>query len=93
MFTANAGIIEPLSFSRPVICNHHAGSTRRPGSKTSGPRPTLFRSAPDCSQNAAKVSSHKKERLEMHIKGDGKRYIVHSDELLAAFIELEATLV
>jgi hypothetical protein len=29
----------------------------------------------------------------MHIKGDGKRYIVHSDELLAAFLELEATLV
>jgi hypothetical protein len=29
----------------------------------------------------------------MHIKGDGKRYIVHSDELLAASIELEATLV
>jgi hypothetical protein len=25
-------------------------------------------------------------------KGDGKRYIVHSDELLTAFLELEATL-
>jgi hypothetical protein len=24
-------------------------------------------------------------------KGDGKRYIVHSDELLSAFLELEAT--
>ncbi len=23
-------------------------------------------------------------------KGDGKRYIVHSDELLSAFLELEA---
>jgi hypothetical protein len=25
-------------------------------------------------------------------KGDGKRYVVHSDELLSAFLELEATL-
>jgi hypothetical protein len=25
-------------------------------------------------------------------KGDGKRYIVHSDELLSAFLELEAML-
>jgi hypothetical protein len=25
-------------------------------------------------------------------KDDGKRYIVHSDELLSAFLELEATL-
>ena len=25
-------------------------------------------------------------------KNDGKRYIVHSDELLSAFLELEATL-
>ena len=25
-------------------------------------------------------------------KGDGKRYIVHSDELLSAFLELEKTL-
>jgi hypothetical protein len=25
-------------------------------------------------------------------KGDGKRYIVHSDKLLSAFMELEATL-
>jgi hypothetical protein len=25
-------------------------------------------------------------------KGDGKRYIVHSDDLLSAFLELELTL-
>jgi hypothetical protein len=25
-------------------------------------------------------------------KGDGRRYIVHSDELLSAFLELEAML-
>ena len=25
-------------------------------------------------------------------KGDGKRYVVHSDELLTAFLELERTL-
>jgi hypothetical protein len=28
----------------------------------------------------------------MRIEGDGRRYIVHSDELLSAFLDLEATL-
>jgi hypothetical protein len=30
--------------------------------------------------------------LSMPNKGDGKRYIVHSHELLSAFLELEQTL-
>ena len=36
------------------------------------------------------VTPYRWRWVNLLIKGDGKRYIVHSDELLSAFLELEA---